>query len=78
VPLIAVEDAELYCQSTGPVPPLVLLGGPGLDVSEMGRLTGPLAEKLRVIAGDNRGTGRSAKPAGPYSIDSREIGPRAG
>ena len=34
----------------------------------MGGLTGPLATRFRLIAVDNRGTGRSAKPAGPYSI----------
>jgi 3-oxoadipate enol-lactonase len=69
VPLITVKDVELYYESHGSGAPLVVLGGLGLDVSEMGRLTGPLAEKFRVISVDNRGTGRSAKPAGPYSIE---------
>jgi 3-oxoadipate enol-lactonase len=69
VPLIAVNDIELYYESLGSGAPLVMLGGLGLDVSEMRGLTGPLAARFRVIALDNRGTGRSAKPAGPYSIE---------
>ncbi len=68
MPLIAVNDVELYYGSRGPGAPLVVLGGLGLDVSEMGMLTGPLAERFRVIAVDNRGAGRSVKPPGPYSI----------
>jgi 3-oxoadipate enol-lactonase len=35
----------------------------------MGMLTGPPADRFRVIAVDNRCTGRSAKPAGPYSVE---------
>jgi 3-oxoadipate enol-lactonase len=69
VPLITVNDVGLYYESRGSGAPLVVLGGLGLDVSEMGRLTGPLASRFRVIAVDNRGVGRSAKPAGPYSIE---------
>jgi len=69
VPLIAVNDVQLYYESHGSGAPLVVLGGLGLDVSEMGKLTGPLAERFRVIAVDNRGTGRSAKPPGPYAIE---------
>jgi 3-oxoadipate enol-lactonase len=69
VPLIALNDVELYYESRGSGVPLVVLGGLGLDVSEMGKLTGPLAARFRVIAVDNRGTGRSAKPPGPYSIE---------
>lgn len=69
MPLIAINDVALYYESHGSGAPLVVLGGLGLDVSEMGMLTGPLAEKFRVIAVDNRGTGRSGKPAGPYSIE---------
>jgi 3-oxoadipate enol-lactonase len=69
VPPIAVNDVELYYESHGSGVPLVLLGGLGLDVSEMGMLIGPLADRFRVIAVDNRGAGRSAKPPGPYSIE---------
>jgi 3-oxoadipate enol-lactonase len=69
VPLIAVNDVELYYESHGSGVPLMLLGGLGLDVSEMGMLIGPLADRFRVIAVDNRGAGRSAKPPGPYSIE---------
>ena len=69
MPLIAVNDVQLYYESHGSGAPLVVLGGLGLDVSEMGKLTGPLAERFRVITVDNRGTGRSAKPPGPYAIE---------
>lgn len=69
MPLVTVNDIELYYDSRGSGAPLMLLGGLGLDVSEMGALTGPLAERFQVIAVDNRGTGRSAKPPGPYSIE---------
>lgn len=64
MPLIAVNDVELYYQPHGSGAPLVLLGGLGPDASQMGMLTGPLAEGFQVIAAGNRGTGRSAKPAG--------------
>lgn len=69
MPLIAVNGIELYYESHGTGAPLVVLGGLGLDVSEMGVLTRPLADRFRVIAADNRGAGRSAKPPGPYSIE---------
>lgn len=69
VPTVSVNGIDLYYESHGSGVPLIMLGGLGLDVSEMGVLTGPLAESFRVIAIDNRGSGRSAKPAGPYSIE---------
>ena len=69
MPLIAVNGIELYYESHGTGAPLVVLAGLGLDVSEMGMLTGPLAARFRVIAADNRGAGRSAKPPGPYSVE---------
>lgn len=69
MPLITVNGIELYYEVHGSGAPLVLLGGLGLDLSEMGRLTGPLATAFQVIVIDIRGAGRSAKPAGPYSIE---------
>ena len=69
MPLIAVNGTELYYESRGTGAPLLVIGGLGLDVSEMGMLTGPLAARFRIIAADNRGAGRSAKPPGPYSIE---------
>ncbi len=69
MPVVAVDGVELYYESHGSGAPLLVLGGLGLDVSELGGLTGPLAARFRVIAVDNRGTGRSAKPAGPYPIE---------
>jgi pimeloyl-ACP methyl ester carboxylesterase len=64
VPLITMNGIELYYEVHGSGAPLVLLGGLGLDVSEMSMLTGPLAASFQVIAVDNRGAGRSAsRPA---------------
>ena len=60
MPLVSVNGIELYYEAHGSGAPLVLLGGLGLDVSEMSMLTGPLAASFQVIAADNRGTGRSA------------------
>jgi 3-oxoadipate enol-lactonase len=69
VPAIAVNGVELYYEAHGSGSPLVVLGGLGQDVSEMGMLTGPLADRFQVIAIDNRGSGRSAKPPGPYTVE---------
>jgi len=67
--MVAANGIELYYESRGDGAPLVVLGGLGLAVSEMGALIEPLAASFRVIAIDNRGAGRSVKPAGPYSIE---------
>jgi pimeloyl-ACP methyl ester carboxylesterase len=69
MPLAAVNHIELYYETHGGGAPLVVLGGLGTDLSELGMLTGPLADRYRVIAVDNRGAGRSAKPPGPFSIE---------
>jgi 3-oxoadipate enol-lactonase len=69
MPLTVVNDIELYYESHGSGDPLVLIGGLGLAVSEMQPLIGALAGGHRVIAVDNRGAGRSAKPPGPYAIE---------
>jgi len=70
VPLLTVGDVELYYESHGAGDPLVVIGGLGLAVTEMRPLLQALAAAgYRVIAVDNRGAGRSAKPPGPYTIE---------
>jgi 3-oxoadipate enol-lactonase len=70
VPLVSVNDIEIYYESHGSGDPLMMLGGLGLTVSEMRPLLEALAVGgLRVIAVDNRGTGRTSAPPGPYSIE---------
>jgi 3-oxoadipate enol-lactonase len=69
MPLLKVNDIELYYESHGTGDPLVLIGGLGLAVAEMRPLIDALAAGgYRVIAADNRGAGRSAQPPGPYTI----------
>jgi pimeloyl-ACP methyl ester carboxylesterase len=69
VPSVAVNDIEIHYESTGDGFPLLLLGGLGLSVSDMRRITAGLAPGRRVIAVDNRGSGKSSKPPGPYTIE---------
>jgi len=69
MPSLQVNDIELYYESHGAGDPLVLIGGLGLSVADMRTLIDKLAAAgYRVIAADNRGAGRSAKPPGPYTI----------
>jgi pimeloyl-ACP methyl ester carboxylesterase len=69
MPFAQVGEIELYYEAHGAGDPLVLIGGLGMAVSEMAPLTEALAAAgYRVIAADNRGAGRSAKPPGPYTI----------
>jgi pimeloyl-ACP methyl ester carboxylesterase len=63
MPLLQVNDIELYYESHGTGDPLVLIGGLGLAVADVRSLITALAAAgYRVIAADNRGAGRSAKP----------------
>jgi hypothetical protein len=50
MPVAGAHGLEMYCESHGTGPPLLLIGGLGLDVSEMGAVTRPLAERSRVVA----------------------------
>ena len=69
MPLVVVKDIEMYYESLGSGTPLVVIGGLGLEMSEMDMLIDRLASRFRVVAFDNRGAGRSSKPHGPYSIE---------
>lgn len=48
--------------------PILFIPGLGYSSWSFTRQLGPLSSAARVLAIDNRGTGHSDKPAGPYSI----------
>jgi pimeloyl-ACP methyl ester carboxylesterase len=75
----AADGTRLHYIVEGTGPPLVLVGGKTSDIDgawwryitppspHRGRLFPVLAQRLKVIALDNRGTGASDKPDMPYS-----------
>ncbi|HTC68060.1 MAG TPA: alpha/beta hydrolase [Acidothermaceae bacterium] len=69
MPIVRVRDIDIYYEVHGAGPPLVVIGGLALDVSEYGAFLPPLAAHATVIVFDNRGAGRTSKPPGPYYIE---------
>jgi proline iminopeptidase len=71
--VLLLVDVDLHCVERGEgLPLLVHHGGPGLDHTVIARHLDPMADHLRLICYDHRGTGRSARPRGssnPYHID---------
>jgi pimeloyl-ACP methyl ester carboxylesterase len=60
---------ELYWESTGAGAPVLLVMGLGMNATGWWRTVPVLAAGgLTVLAFDNRGVGRSARPPGPYSV----------
>jgi hypothetical protein len=47
MPLVVVQDIEMYYESQGSGAPLVVIGGLGLEMSEMDTLINPLASRFR-------------------------------
>jgi pimeloyl-ACP methyl ester carboxylesterase len=64
-----VNGIELYYESHGTGPALLLVPGLGADTRLFGGVTGPLAAACQVIVFDPRGGGRSDKPPGPYTVE---------
>ncbi len=65
---VAVPGGELHVEERGEGFPLLLVQGLGYAVWAWRFQLEGLGERLHVVAFDNRGTGRSFKPPGPYSI----------
>ncbi len=63
-----VGSVELYYEEHGSGDPLLLIMGLAADSQAWMFQIPDFAKQYRVIAFDNRGVGRSSKPAGPYSI----------
>ena len=62
-------ERSLHVEERGTGFPLLLIQGLGYAVWAWRHQLGPFSERLRAIAFDNRGAGRSFKPPGPYSIE---------
>jgi len=68
MPVARVNGIDLYFEDRGSGEPLLLIPGLGGDVAEYARVIDGLAQQVRVIAMDNRGSGRSEKPDIPYTV----------
>jgi len=60
---------KLYAEEHGDGPPLLLLTGLGYAIWSWQRQLPEWSQRFRCIAVENRGTGRSPKPPGPYAIE---------
>ena len=60
---------KLHAEEHGDGPPVLLLNGLGYASWAWQRQIPALSGRFRLIAVDNRGTGRSPKPPGPYSLE---------
>jgi pimeloyl-ACP methyl ester carboxylesterase len=63
-----VGSIEMYYEEHGSGDPLLLIMGLGADSGAWLLQIPEFAERYRTIAFDNRGVGRSSKPAGPYTV----------
>lgn len=64
------DGVELYYERAGDGGvPVLLIMGLGMTATGWWRTVPVLAEHFTVLSFDNRGTGRSSRPRGPYSID---------
>ena len=68
MPTARIHDIDLYYESTGSGEPVLFLHGLGSSTLDWQRQIPAFAEKYRTIAMDVRGSARSSKPAGPYSV----------
>ncbi len=68
MPTITVNSTELFYERIGNGPPLLLIHGLGSSSDDWAFQREDFAREHTLILPDLRGSGRSAKPPGPYSI----------
>ncbi len=69
MPTLRTNGIDFHYETRGSGEVLLLIPGLGAAVAEYGRVIDGLAQHLRVVAVDNRGSGRSDKPDAPYTIE---------
>ena len=67
MPRVALGGLELHYEERGSGTPLLLIAGIPAVAGDWGPLAERLGESRRVVAYDNRGSGRSTVTPGPYS-----------
>ena len=65
----AADGTELYYETWGRGEPLLLISGLATDLRIWACQRMVFGRRFRCIALDNRGSGRSGKPDGPYSLE---------
>jgi pimeloyl-ACP methyl ester carboxylesterase len=68
MPVARNGSVNLYWESTGQGPPVLLIAGQGMTLDGWWSTIPVLARSFRVIAFDNRDTGRSSRVPVPYSV----------
>ena len=68
MPTVHVGEVDLYYETHGDGPPLLMINGLGSSVEMWSPFWRRMAERYTVILFDNRGVGRSTVPEAPYSI----------
>jgi pimeloyl-ACP methyl ester carboxylesterase len=67
MPTTTANGINIYYETHGSGAPLVLISGLGYNLWQWHKMVPGLAERFQVITFDNRGVGKTDKPAGPYS-----------
>ncbi|WP_158592258.1 alpha/beta fold hydrolase [Noviherbaspirillum sedimenti] len=73
MPTSHINGIDLYYEEFGAGAPLVLVPGLGGTVESWRAQIAHFQRRYRVIALDNRGSGRSSKPPGPYTMDEMAV-----
>lgn len=69
MPYVKNDDVNIYWEEHGEGPPLVMIVGLGADISVWEMHLNHYKKLFRCILVENRGIGKSDKPAGPYTTD---------
>ena len=70
MPALNVNGTSIYCELAGSGPPLLMIHGLGSSGDDWAFQRDDFSRQHTLILADLRGSGRSAKPPGPYSIAS--------